>query len=233
MTIAQVKDKERDGEARRERTESTRRERKERERDRERDKEGGWDKHRERDRDRDRNREKRMSRDHDHDHRQGREREEKHHHHHNKEKTGSHTLEFLQTMAKSDGRTKAEFDVISGADAVTFARKFVRWWKHPGGNCTVAANHQMFGIIRSLAELDVDTNGKRSRLFVNSGVQETGTFGAEKELCLEYHECECMASESTEIPCGASSAGYISLIYELYLEAPWQSRKSGKIREKA
>jgi hypothetical protein len=67
-----------------------------------------------------------MSRDHDHDQRQGREREEKHHHHHDKEKTGSYTPEFLQTMAKSDGPTKAEFDVISGADAVTFARKFVR-----------------------------------------------------------------------------------------------------------
>ncbi|KAJ7804009.1 hypothetical protein B0H14DRAFT_2612827 [Mycena olivaceomarginata] len=125
MTTAQVKEKERDGEVRRERTESTRSSRKERERDRGRDKEKDWDKHRERDRDRDRNREKRMSRDYNHDHRQGREREEKHHHHHDKEKTGSYTPEFLQTMAKSDGPTKAEFDVISGADAVTFARKFV------------------------------------------------------------------------------------------------------------
>ncbi|KAF7351805.1 hypothetical protein MVEN_01141400 [Mycena venus] len=86
---------------RRERWDSTRSSGEERERDGKHDREKG--KHRARDRERDRDREKRKSRDRDHeqDESRRRERKDKHSHH-------------------------AEFDVVSGADADRFTRRFVR-----------------------------------------------------------------------------------------------------------
>ncbi|KAJ7235620.1 hypothetical protein B0H12DRAFT_136376 [Mycena haematopus] len=91
---------------------------------RERDEDRDHDRHREKDRDR--SRDERRSRDHDEDHKRrsrdydkGKEREDE------GKKLNPVTPEFLHALANSP--TKTEFDVISGADAVRFTRKFVRY----------------------------------------------------------------------------------------------------------
>ncbi|KAJ7351965.1 hypothetical protein DFH08DRAFT_857591 [Mycena albidolilacea] len=154
MTMVQEQEKEKD-EGRRERKDSTRRSRrdstrserdadehKERHHHRERDKRKsrGSDDDRERDRDK-RSRDKdghRSSRDRSRDshrehsrdsRRSARDRDRERDHHSDKEKdepVAAYTPEFLHALAHSNSPTKPEFDVISGADAVAFARKFVR-----------------------------------------------------------------------------------------------------------
>ncbi|KAF8148104.1 hypothetical protein K438DRAFT_1989292 [Mycena galopus ATCC 62051] len=115
MTMAQEKDRDVVREGKRER----------RGRAGARDKEKEKDKHRVRDRVRERDRDKRKGRDHDHDdddkHRRRRAREEKNlHHDKERENTAAaYTPEFLNTLAKSNSSTKAEFDVISGASPRT------------------------------------------------------------------------------------------------------------------
>jgi hypothetical protein len=155
MTMVQEQEKEKD-EGRRERKDSTRRSRrdstrserdadehKERHHHRERDKRKsrGSDDDRERDRDK-RSRDKdghRSSRDRSRDshrersrdsRRSARDRERERDHRSDKEKdepVAAYTPEFLHALAHSNSPTKPEFDVISGADAVAFARKFVRY----------------------------------------------------------------------------------------------------------
>ncbi|KAF8144140.1 hypothetical protein K438DRAFT_1783103 [Mycena galopus ATCC 62051] len=130
MTMTQEKERDvvREGKRERERRDSTRSTRRGREcgRDKEKDKhcerDNEKDKHRVRDRDRERDRDKRKSRDHDHGdddkHRRRRVREEKNlHYDKERENTAAaYTPEFLDTLTKSNNPTKAEFDVISGAD---------------------------------------------------------------------------------------------------------------------
>ncbi|KAK7017401.1 hypothetical protein R3P38DRAFT_3275300 [Favolaschia claudopus] len=74
------------------------------------DGEDGEDRHHRRRRDRDDRDKRRRSRSHDGDN----------------TAAAAYSPEFLQSLAKANSPTKSEFDVITGQDAVRFARKFVR-----------------------------------------------------------------------------------------------------------